>query len=562
MNFWQMQLHPGNSELDLKEVDNIVQNYSVIGMGEKWDNDGGVPYQFKHNVNMGDIVIIRHQGNPRYLVEVIGECTENKGDNKLDVWFGIYRKVKILSKKGRSYKKKYADNTGRSWSDGLFAPTTFQTANNWDFAKYWYEEIIKKINMEQYKILLETNFNLILTGAPGTGKTYLAKQIARQIILGDNEDKSTPEVENIFNEQHGFIQFHPSYDYTDFVEGLRPVQDDNGVVGFERKDGFFKFFCKKAIRATISNETDNFDESFQKIVSYLAENETIEIPLLSGKGKFTIKLNNKGDGFVTLVRNDMTGYQERDPSRFYNKEQCYKVYKGLSGVPQGGLDNYRKAIIKKMKDDFGLKDYKTGIYNANPPKYVFIIDEINRGEISKIFGELFFSIDPGYRGSKGKVKTQYQNLIEEGDEFYDGFYVPDNVYIIGTMNDIDRSVESMDFAMRRRFAFKEIKASDTIDMIKSNDTLKELYPYIEERMRNLNMCILKIQEFSSAYQIGAAYFLKLANYLEDGKLTDEAWENLWNNHLQGLLFEYLRGLPKADEKMQKLYQAFTLKDKY
>lgn len=315
---------------------------------------------------------------------------------------------------------------------------------------------IKLLNMESYISLLESNFNLILTGAPGTGKTYLAKQIAEQMILGKEIDDNSDEDRNKIKEQCGFVQFHPSYDYTDFIEGLRPI-DNAGNISFRREDGTFMKFCRKALDA----------------------------------------YNNA---------------EEQDAA----------------------------------------------------PKYVFIIDEINRGELSKIFGELFFCIDPGYRGEDGMVKTQYCNLWKDSDRFGGDytFFIPKNVYIIGTMNDIDRSVESMDFAMRRRFAFKEIKASDTIDMIKSNDTLKELYPYIEERMRNLNMCILKIQEFSSAYQIGAAYFLKLANYLEDGKLTEEAWENLWNNHLQGLLFEYLRGLPKADEKMQKLYQAFTLKEKY
>jgi 5-methylcytosine-specific restriction protein B len=130
------------------------------------------------------------------------------------------------------------------------------------------------------------------------------------------------------------------------------------------------------------------------------------------------------------------------------------------------------------------------------------------------------------------------------------------------MNDIDRNVESMDFAMRRRFAFKEILASDTMEMIRSNDNLREFYPLIEERMKNLNLCILTIQGFSSAYQIGAAYFLKLTNYLEEDKLTEKAWENLWSNHLQGLLFEYLRGLPNADEELQILYRAFLLEEKY
>ena len=99
-------------------------------------------------------------------------------------------------------------------------------------------------------------------------------------------------------------------------------------------------------------------------------------------------------------------------------------------------------------------------------------------------------------------------------------------------------------------------------MIESNSYLKEFYPLIEERMRNLNYCILTIQGFSTAYQIGAAYFLKLANYLEEDKLTNKSWEDLWNNHLQGLLFEYLRGLPNADEELQKLYLAYSLEEKY
>ena len=85
--------------------------------------------------------------------------------------------------------------------------------------------------------------------------------------------------------------------------------------------------------------------------------------------------------------------------------------------------------------------------------------------MSKIFGELFFSIDPGYRGKDGLIQTQYQNLINENNIFHNGFYVPENVYIIGTMNDIDRNVESMDFAFRRRFTFKEIKATDTQEQI-------------------------------------------------------------------------------------------------
>lgn len=287
---------------------------------------------------------------------------------------------------------------------------------------------LKGMQTTKIEDLLKANYNVILTGAPGTGKTYLSKRIAKEIA--GNESRI------------GFVQFHPSYDYTDFVEGLRPVkttdeEKNDGTIVFERKDGVFKDFCKKAL-------------------------------------------------------------------------------------------------------------------SAPDHKYVFIIDEINRGELSKVFGELFFSIDPGYRGEDGKVNTQYQNLVEKKDEFAKGFYVPDNVYIIGTMNDIDRSVESMDFAMRRRFAFKEITPESRVDMwedgfgggdIDLNDLLA--------RMNRLNKAIGDIPGLGSAYHIGPSYFLKL---------NECTYEELWNYYLKGLVFEYLRGMPDADKNIQKIKEAYDGKE--
>jgi 5-methylcytosine-specific restriction endonuclease McrBC GTP-binding regulatory subunit McrB len=190
-------------------------------------------------------------------------------------------------------------------------------------------------------------------------------------------------------------------------------------------------------------------------------------------------------------------------------------------------------------------------------KFVFIIDEINRGEISKIFGELFFSIDPGYRGKKGKVKTQYANMVESPNEFdielgitdpknYGHFFVPENVYIIGTMNDIDRSVESMDFAFRRRFAFKEIKANENTEML---DQLGDLKDEAIQRMTNLNAAIEKVEGLSSAYHIGASYFLKVKDYGDD-------FGKLWEYHLEGLLREYLRGMQGVEETIIELKKAY------
>ena len=203
------------------------------------------------------------------------------------------------------------------------------------------------------------------------------------------------------------------------------------------------------------------------------------------------------------------------------------------------------------------------------PYFVFIIDEINRGELSKVFGELFFSIDPGYRGKNGAVRTQYANMVSSPNAFdkvlgkttdpkdYGYFFVPKNVYIIGTMNDIDRSVDSMDFARRRRFLIKDIKAKDTQeDMLKdmlTDDVI--IARIIIAKMDALNAVIegkseKKIKaKLGSSYSLGASYFQKY-DKCKDFKL-------LWEYHLEGILREYLRGTqdPEGDlEILKKVYE--------
>lgn len=378
--------------------------------------------------------------------------------------------------------------------------------------------------LDKYISILKTNKNLILTGAPGTGKTYMAKEIAKAM-----------------GAEIGFVQFHPSYDYTDFVEGLRPKNDENGNVGFERKDGVFKEFCKKSFDVI---RPSRFNEDYEEeALNYLKKYYNGE-KILTHKQKkyFHIKIENgkiyaqpdSGNSYLvdddTILKYLKTGE--------YNKEH---------------QSTYPPSIGEYIKQNiYGKIEYPA----IGDKVYIFIIDEINRGEISKIFGELFFSIDPGYRGEKGKVNTQYQNMVPEGDVFKNGFYVPGNVYIIGTMNDIDRSVESMDFAMRRRFAWQEVTAEESYtNMIEQDPEFALVKDEIKARMFNLNKAIIETEGLDEAYQIGAAYFRKYLDYQD----KTNPFDCLWENHLKGLLFEYLRGNRRAKELLEKLHDAYNKK---
>lgn len=405
--------------------------------------------------------------------------------------------------------------------------------------------------LKKYTDILRMKKNIILQGAPGTGKTYTTAALALSLIDENisyfNHDVVMEKYQEYVEKgQIAFITFHQSMDYEDFVEGLKPqlVENSDGNttgIAYRVEDGIFKHLCKKAIEdSALVSMQDNFESVWGKLVDELDEKDFIEIPLLSGKNTFRIELNEYGTGLATRTYEDDSFQKDRwisGKSKFFSKEQLYNVYRGLPGTPARGHDNYRKAIIRYCKENLGLVEYALPLNNtqSNTNPFILVIDEINRGNVSKIFGELITLLESDKRiGSMHPINVRLPYSKEL-------FSVPPNIYLIGTMNTTDRSVGTIDYAVRRRFAFITLKSeksaiekfydnvpggTDAALKNKALELFSSVKRFIEEN---------KIEEDFDDLMPGHSYFMAKSDTELEQKFTYEVLPLLYEYHKDGLL---------------------------
>ena len=331
-------------------------------------------------------------------------------------------------------------------------------------------------------------------GPPGTGKTHVAIENAK-LRFAMWKTEFAPQGSQLPEEHIEKVQFHPSYGYEDFMEGLRPALVD-GKSFLRLQNGIFKDLCKRAARWEL--------DVWRNASSDLVEKK-----------------------WTALTISDLAPYKEklREPEW--------------------------KTLLQH--------DPKKRVSEAVPP-YFFIIDEMNRAELSRVLGELMLCLE--YRGITGAVETQYAKMNDAETAMLAiaggyRFFVPHNVYVIGTMNTIDRSVESFDFALRRRFRWEEVKPDTNVLRYNLEEQNRDSWLKIADDLDRLNEAIKDEPLLGPDYQIGHAYLMNLAYPAEF--THPQVRSAVWEDNIAPLIEEYLRGTGKTGELLEVFEKAFGIR---
>lgn len=423
----------------------------------------------------------------------------------------------------------------------------------------------KSKELIEYTELLRNKLNVILQGAPGTGKTYTTASLALSICGEDLDYNDRDAVMKRYKELReagriGFCTFHQSMDYEDFIEGIKP-KTENGIVTYDIEDGIFKRICDEARNIVSIKKFEKIDFSktrvfkmslgdrneAEEVFSYCLENNVIALgwgedkdfsncvkredfkALDSTWGATAVEIfktwMQKGD--VVLISDRLKGikaiarivgdyeYNNSTPLRMCQFRKVEWLYNGelITTNKFYGKRLSQQSIYgfydsnKIGKPDFNgnlnvdfLNEVITGNINEKETKpYVLIIDEINRGNVSKIFGELITLVETDKR--LGNSQTE---LTVELPYSKEPFGVPKNLYIIGTMNTTDRSTGTLDYAVRRRFSFVTLEAQENV-LVETNacEEAKALFKDVKTFIENNKLEDIDIGDL----MVGHSYFM-------------------------------------------------------
>lgn len=404
----------------------------------KADQNGNVYYYFPKDEDEFKEAVVKNGGMSVYVYQEGKFIDEFHTKSQGDKWTSsILNYLKTMSKDGEIFYRYYKNCKFFAIPKNTFSKDDFK---------------IIKDNINN-----NISLNQILYGSPGTGKTYHTIDKALE-ILGENlesrDEKKAKFDEYVKNGQIVFTTFHQSYGYEEFVEGIKPSlnSDENSQINYKVKDGIFKKLCKKALENRDDIESFNFYINDLKEKTKEDANNPEKYFQLPNT-KYSIQY--RGGKTFRIKFDDMSKNHKDYPVSIDNIEKLYKT----SNIDVIYNSAYVKAILNYLKSQ-GLKDYKEKDEKINLP-YIIIIDEINRGNVSKIFGELITLIEPSKR--LGNEEALELTLPYSGEKFG----VPKNVYIIGTMNTADRSITSLDTALRRRFEF--------VEMMPNSDLLNNVF---------------------------------------------------------------------------------------